>query len=195
MGQRLVVDIELNGKTLAKVYYHWSGYTSNAIAECIRLINDWKEKKGTLEPAEMTLFNIIRSYGGGISQDVYLENEVKHLEALNLGLPIGETQGSRNEGLIAFTEEGMKCHDSWAEETATIYLDREEPTLEVSGTFYGVYEEDYDDYDDFEESISGALEYNIFDEFTVDEADGFLELVFRTDVFLCDGDYWSPIRG
>ena len=28
MGQRLVVDIELNGKTLAKVYYHWSGYTS-----------------------------------------------------------------------------------------------------------------------------------------------------------------------
>lgn len=190
MGERLVVDIELNGKTLAKVYYHWSGFTCSAIAECIKLINDWKEKKGTLEPAEMTLFKIIRGYGGGISQDVYLQNEVKHLEALNLGLPIGETQGSRNEGLIAFTEEGMKCHDSWAEETATIYLDREEPTLEVSGTFYGVYEEEYDD---FEERISGAVEYNIFDEFTVDEAYHFLDLVDRTRTFLCENNYWSPI--
>lgn len=190
MGERLVIDIEKDGKTLAKVYYHWSGYTCCAIAECIKLINDWKEKKGTLEPAEMTLFNIIRSYGGGISQDADLENEVKHLEALNLGLPIGETKGSRNEGLIAFTEEGMKSHDSWAEETATIYLDREEPTFEVSGTFYGVYEEDYDD---FEKRILGAVEYNIFDEFTVDEAYHFLDLVDRTNTFLCENNYWSPI--
>ena len=58
MGQRLVVDIELNGKTLANVYYHWSGYTSNAIAKCIRLINDWKEKKGTLEPDQYWVFEV-----------------------------------------------------------------------------------------------------------------------------------------
>lgn len=192
MGQRLVIDIEMNGKTLAKVYYHWSGYTSCAIDECVKLINSWKEKKGTTEPEEMTFFNIIRSYGGGISQDVYLENEVKHLEALNLGLPIGETKGSGTEGLIAFTEEGMKSHDYWADETATIYLDHEEPTFEISGVFNGVYEEDYDD---FEKCKAEAIEYNIFDEFTVEEADGFFELVFRTDIFLCDGDYWSPIRG
>lgn len=190
MGERLVVDIELNGKTLAKVYYHWSGFTCSAIAECIKLINDWKDKKGTTEPAEMTLFNIIRSYGGGISQDVCLENEVKHLEALNSGLPIGETKGSRNEGLIAFTEEGMKYHDMWAEETATIYLDREEPTFEVSGTFYAIFEEDYED---FEKRISGAVEYNIFDEFTVDKAYHFLDLVDRTHTFLCENNYWSPI--
>lgn len=63
MGQRLVIDIEMNGKTLAKVYYHWSGYTSCAIDECVKLINSWKEKKGTTEPEEMTFFNIIRSCG------------------------------------------------------------------------------------------------------------------------------------
>lgn len=190
MGERLVVDIEKNGNTLAKVYYHWSGFTSCAIDECVKLINSWKEKKGTTEPAEMTLFNIIRSYGGGISQNVCLENEVKHLEALNSGLPIGETQGSRNEGLIAFTEEGMKYHDMWAEETATIYLDREEPTFEVSGTFYAIFEEDYED---FEKRILGAVKYNIFDEFTVDESDYLMELVNRTSVFLCDNEYWSPV--
>lgn len=138
----------------------------------------------------MTLFNIIRSYGGGVSQDVCLENEVKHLEALNSGLPIGETQGSRNEGLIAFTEEGMKYHDMWAEETATIYLDREEPTFEVSGTFYAIFEEDYED---FEKRILGAVKYNIFDEFTVDESDYLMELVNRTSVFLCDNEYWLPV--
>lgn len=38
------------------------------------------------------------------------------------------------------------------------------------------------------------LEYNIFDEFTVEEADNFLELVVRTDFFLCKHDYWSPVR-
>ena len=190
MGQRLVVDIELNGKTLAKVYYHWSGYTSDAIAECIRLINDWKEKKGTLEP-EMTLFKIIRSYGGGIFQNNLLDGEVNHLEALNSGLSIGETKGDRDNGMIAFTKEGMKYHAYWAHETATIYLDRKEPTFEVSGTFNGAYEEDYDD---FEKCKAKALEYNIFDEFTVEEADNFLELVVRTDFFLCKHDYWSPVR-
>lgn len=191
MGERLVIDIEMNGKTLAKVYYHWSGYTSCAIDECVKLINSWKEKKGTTEPEEMTFFNIIRSYGGGISQDIYLENEVKHLEALNLGLPIGETRGSGTEGLIAFTEEGMKSHDDWADETATIYLDHEEPTFEVSGTFNGAYEEDYDD---FEKCKAEAVEYNIFDEFTVEEADAFLELVNGTAIFLCKHGYWSPVR-
>lgn len=191
MGERLVVDIELNGKTLAKVYYHWSGYTSDAIAECIRLINDWKEKKGTLEPAEMTLFKIIRSYGGGIFQNNLLDGEVNHLEALNSGLSIGETKGDRDNGMIAFTKEGMKYHDYWADETATIYLDHEEPTFEVSGTFNGVYEEDYDD---FEKCKSEAVKYNIFDEFTVEEADAFLELVNGTAIFLCKHGYWSPVR-
>lgn len=191
MGQRLVIDIEMNGKTLAKVYYHWSGYTSNAIAECIRLINDWKEKKGTLEPAEMTLFKIIRSYGGGIFQNNLLDGEVNHLEALNSGLSIGETKGDRDNGMIAFTKEGMKYHDYWADETATIYLDRKEPTFEISGAFNGAYEEDYAD---FEKCKAKALEYNIFDEFTVEEADNFLELVVRTDFFLCKHDYWLPVR-
>lgn len=191
MGQRLVIDIEMNGKTLAKVYYHWSGYTSNAIAECIRLINDWKEKKGTLEPAEMTLFKIIRSYGGGIFQNNLLDGEVNYLEALNSGLPIGETKGDRDNGMIAFTKEGMKYHDYWADETATIYLDRKEPTFEISGVFNGAYEEDYAD---FEKCKAKALEYNIFDEFTVEEADNLLELVVRTDFFLCKHDYWSPVR-
>lgn len=191
MGQRLVIDIEMNGKTLAKVYYHWSGYTSNAIAECIRLINSWKEKKGTLEPAEMTLFKIIRSYGGGIFQNNLLDGEVNHLEALNSGVSIGETKGDRDNGMIAFTKEGMKYHDYWADETATIYLDRKEPTFEISGVFNGAYEEDYTD---FEKCKAKALEYNIFDEFTVEEADNLLELVVRTDFFLCKHDYWSPVR-
>lgn len=32
MGQRLNIEIWNNGQVLANVYYHWSGYTSSALA-------------------------------------------------------------------------------------------------------------------------------------------------------------------
>lgn len=188
MGERLVLDVENDGKVVAKIYYHWSGYTTSAIDECVKLIESWKENKKEDEPIEFTLLKIIYSYGGGIANDENLEDEINYLEGLNSGLAVEVKSGHRNEGLIAFSEKGKKNHDDWAEETATVYLDRPEPTFEVFGTFMS-----WDEDEDYEKLKEKAIRYNIDSEFTIEEAEDLKDIAEGDEVIFCKGDYWKAL--
>ena len=43
MGQRLNIEIMKNGETIANCYYHWSAYTTSALATAIMVISNYEE--------------------------------------------------------------------------------------------------------------------------------------------------------
>lgn len=124
MGQRLVVSIIQDTKRVAAIYYHWSAYFLNTIYELTRLseyiLNAENENKNVL----LGILEGVENNGGclrgiGDPECKYELDKAKEL------FPDHEfkTVGSRNEGLISFTEEGMEAFDSWSEGDALIEID------------------------------------------------------------------------
>lgn len=161
MGQRLVVDVKKGESTFAKVYFHWSAYSVSAMYELQKLVKilegmrivdevfafDRDENNKPVvsfraitvetrrvEDPRLRLIYGLAEYGGGLEPD-----DLEYAKKLwpHLDLPIAK---SRNEGMVAISEEQMQQFSTYAEGDASVDLESR-----TAGNWCFWHEEEVDD--------------------------------------------------
>ena len=139
MGQRLVVTIKNNEKDLAKIYYHWSAYTVSALLEAKKLVDCiYNHNNETEKELQLRLIRFCEANGGGI------DSKPEEFEYIQKMFPdeTFKTEGySRNQGLIALSEDGMDDMQSWSEGDLDIIIDED---VIINSVFWGGY--DFEEY-------------------------------------------------
>ena len=136
MGQRLVITVETNENVLAKIYYHWSGYTTSALYETKKVIDCiYDHNDETERELQLRLVHFCEENGGGITgTEEY--NEHEYIQSLFPNETFKTENYSRNDGLIALSEKGMNGLQRWSE--GDVYINIEEDTVDFC--VYGGYE-------------------------------------------------------
>lgn len=122
MGERLVVSVDTMGRSIAKMYFHWSGYTGDAlyvtrdIVHCIYNHDDETEKE-----LQLRLIRFCEERGGCINGGADGE-EWKYVTQLYPNEQFKPT-GNKSEGLIALSEKGMTDMQRYSESDVYIELD------------------------------------------------------------------------
>lgn len=120
MGQRLVVTIQNEGRDIAAIYYHWSAYTHSALYETRKIINCiYNHMDETEEQMLLKLIRFVENEGGCIRGNIAEHDYIKSLYPDE----IFNDEGSRNNGLIALSEDGICDLQSWSESDVCIQLD------------------------------------------------------------------------
>ena len=158
MGQRLVVTIERSEQPLAKLYFHWSAYTGDAlyvtrdIVHCIYNHKDETDKEMLLR-----LIRFCEKRGGCIDGGADSEDG-KYISQLYPDETFEKT-GSRSEGLITLSPEGMSEMQSMSE--GDVYIDLDKDLIDFCV---------YCGYDNLAEYIEERKSWDDdFEEFTIDE--------------------------
>lgn len=130
MGKRLVITIRAFDEDIAKIYYHWSAYTTSALQEAKDLIDNvnWFNTTSKDELI-LRITRQLENCGGGVS--------IRDREAFKKKYP-NETFNDdidRNYGLIAITDDGMEELEHWSEGDLTIDFDEEKVYNEVIFTY------------------------------------------------------------
>lgn len=121
MGQRLVIGIQKDDEIIAAIYYHWSAYTVGALQET-RNILDWLfDYENKIKDTRLRLIRFVEANGGCIDGGKD-SDEWKRITKMYPNHIFKET-GSRNNGLIALSEEGIKELYGWSEGNVLIDLD------------------------------------------------------------------------
>lgn len=153
MGQRLVVTINNEGRAIAAIYYHWSAYTTSALAETQRIIHCIYNHKDETE--KELLFRLVRfceANGGGIDGK---DEERKYIQSMFPNETFRQGGYSRNDGLIALSPNGIKEMQGWSEGDVDIDLSDDSVGFGVYCGYENVDEfiENRKDWDeDFDES-------------------------------------------
>lgn len=144
MGQRLVVTVQKNNRDLAKIYYHWSAYTTSALHEVGKLVHGIKADKDLADKElQLRLIRICEENGGGIDGGT---GSLEY-EWITRLFPDEKFEGkniSRNEGLIAISEDGMCDMQECSEGDIIIDLDACRILNSVYHAFSSI--EDYNSY-------------------------------------------------
>lgn len=202
MGQRLVVTIEKNEKEIAKIYYHWSGYTGSALYETQKVIHCiYNQKDETEKEMLLRLIHFCEENGGGIDGGSSDGKELKYIQAIYPDESF-KTEGiDRNEGLIALSTECMAEMQKWSEGDVYINLD----TDQVDFCVYCGYEylEEYieerkswdDEFDekDLENMPTFDFCLGYFDVGDIDAIIASLDITDYEGVIKCDGEICEMI--
>lgn len=177
MGQRLVITIENNKKSLAKGYYHWSGYTRSglitanmAVAAFEKSLNRAVENISLLTITDKTLtpeiikdkIELLTACYMLFATDAGMQmtGEKSEQDVFNEIFPnINHSVGmNRSEGLVAITKDGMADLQKWSEADVRINLDAK--NVSVAGLFFGVSDDDEEEENEKEEvmNIEGNLD-------------------------------------
>ena len=130
MGQRLNIQIEANNQTtdktevLANCYYHWSGYTSSAMALVKEIVDSGVYNLVILDPVEKAI-RLLEATGAGLAED--------ELTGM-YNTPKYKVSTDRNLGLIAISEEGKNSTVKYEESRVTINLTT--GSINMSDMFY-----------------------------------------------------------
>lgn len=127
MGQRLNAEIHYGDKCLANAYYHWSGYTSEAIHIAERIISfflDIKEADPNLlatdDNRRIIAIQLLEATGAGITDSDRTEvMGSDNISPTIKGYGINKAT-SRNDGLIGLTERQINTTRDWEEGRVTI---------------------------------------------------------------------------
>ena len=141
MGQRLVITIRNGDEDLAKIYYHWSAYTYSALLETKKVIDCIYNHQGeTINEMKLRLIRFLEDNGGGIKGD---QSEFEYIQKMYPDETFKTENYSRNNGLIALSQAGMKDLQDWSEGDVIIDLDEER----VDNTVFCWYE-DIEEYNE-----------------------------------------------
>lgn len=122
MGQRLNIEIVKDNKILANSYYHWSGFSNNAINLAIEIIENYEFiEKYKVEPYikdKDLLFAIrlLETTGAGVCS---IQSTRDLLEDKTQNLKLQDCKG-RNEGIIGVIESDIEDTRNWEEGRITI---------------------------------------------------------------------------
>ena len=147
MGQRLVITIEKNEKAIAKIYYHWSAYTYSALLETKKVIDCiYNHENESTKEMLLRLIRFCEENGGGIRGD---DMEFAYIRNRFPGEDFKTDGYSRNNGLIAISENGMKDLQYWSEGDVIINLDEDMINFGI-----------FSNYDNFAEYIEERKEWD-----------------------------------
>lgn len=176
MGQRLVITIENEKESLAKIYYHWSAYTSSSLFELQKLlpvIQTWQKESNSEKDLQLRLIRFVENNGGGIDGGSESE-EFAYIKTVFSNEEFKRNEISRNEGLIAISKKGMKDIQGWSEGNIYINVETNMIQFDVIGGVFNTIDEFNECWGDEEEKYS--LEdipetYVNFEYFSFDELD------------------------
>lgn len=130
MGQRLVITIHAFDEDIAKIYYHWSAYTTSALQEAKDIVDNVNWFNATSkDELILRITRQLEECGGGVN--------IRDQKAFETKYP-NETfkdDINRNYGLIAITDDGMGELEYWSEGDLTIDFDQETVYNEVMFTY------------------------------------------------------------
>lgn len=175
MGQRLVIQNQINGESVNVIYYHWSAYTESSIEELKEFANrlsvNYKNRSDSfsamltdagrkliekLDNGSLTnnekidLFNLITYFsvsGTGASD----KDSLKYLSQFTNDT--NRQNVSRNEGLLAITEDNQEDTLGWSEGTLIVdwiftdhgYPDFEQTVFDFNDLFFRCDEDEYEE--------------------------------------------------
>lgn len=151
MGQRLNIEIKINGEVQANAYYHWAGYTSSAINITEQILGQYEDFLDRIEP-KLSAIRLLETTGAGLTPEELEIAKVDYGE-----VTFGKCNG-RNDGLIAVSEEGMNETRLWEEARVTIDFDKETVDFNVWSTWDK--EEYLDDYGKLPEKEINDSDFN-----------------------------------
>ena len=183
MGQRLVVEIQKDGRTIAGIYYHWSAYTMSALYTVKDIVNCLTDKENRIKDLRLRLIRFVENEGGCIDGGID-SDEYKSISEMYPNEKFVE-HGSRNHGLIALTEDGINAIRDWSEGTIYINLDTKEITNWVIFNYQNI--DDYNDFMQENKTLEDIEELNIniidirFEDlkYVIDKLDNFGGYLFR----------------
>lgn len=152
MGQRLNIEIKINGEVQANAYYHWSGYTSSAIKLTEQILLQREDFLDRIEP-KLSAIKLLETTGAGLTPK---ELEIAKEEYSEV--TFGKCNG-RNSGLIAVSEKGMNETRLWEEARVTIDFDKE--TVDFNVWSIWDKEEYLDEYEKLPEKEINDSDFNI----------------------------------
>lgn len=147
MGQRLNIEIRKDDKVLANSYYHWSGYTSSSLKLVSLILGELESIK--YENDTLRAIKLLEVTGAGLTASELgeLDKNIKNNDF--------KQATSRNDGLIAVSDDGISETQSWEEARVEIHLDIETLKLKL---YWEVDEKDYDE-EDKPKYYEAALDY------------------------------------
>ena len=123
MGQRLVVTIERNENAIAKLYFHWSAYTGDALYVTRDIIHCiYNHEHETDRRMLLRLIRFCEERGGGIDGGKGSE-AWKYITPTYPGETFKSDEISRSDGLIAIDEDSMDEMQGYSEGDVYINLD------------------------------------------------------------------------
>lgn len=185
MGQRLVVTIERKEQPLAKLYFHWSAYTGDALYVTRDIIHCiYNHKNETDREMLLRLIRFCEDRGGGIDGgDRGLA--WKYITTTYPGEKFKSEGISRSNGLIALNKEDMDSMQSMSEGDVYIDLDEDRVDFCVYAGFesFDEYLEEMGEDEDLEGLTVEDIPYIDHDlgYFDVDEIDAIVEAFEKTD--------------
>ena len=118
MGQRLVITVHAFDEDIATIYYHWSAYTTSALDEAQKILKNvnWEDTTSKDELI-LRIVRFMESNGGCI--------DFEDKPEFNKRFPNVEFKddGSRNDGLVAISEQVMDKQKYWSEGDLIIDFD------------------------------------------------------------------------
>lgn len=165
MGQRLIITVEKDAKQIAKLYFHWSAYSSSSAMETADLIKYLDAHKDM--DTRLACIRFAEEKGGCIDGG----KESVEFKAISEMFP-DETfkeNGSRNNGLVALTEAGMSELQYWSDGDVTINLDNRTVLNWVNWSFKNV-DDIKAENEDFDENLIIVSDIDICD-YSFEDAD------------------------
>jgi hypothetical protein len=185
MGQRLVVTIERKEQPLAKLYFHWSAYTGDALYVTKEIIHCiYNHKNETDREMLLRLIRFCEDRGGGIDGgDRGLA--WKYITTTYPGEKFKSEGINRSDGLIALNKEDMDSMQSMSEGDVYIDLDEDRVDFCVYAGFesFDEYLEEMGEDEDLEGLTVEDIPYIDHDlgYFDVDEIDAIVDAFEKTD--------------
>jgi hypothetical protein len=185
MGQRLVVTIERKEESLAKLYFHWSAYTGDALYVTRDIIHCiYNHKDETDREMLLRLIRFCEERGGGIDGGEGSE-AWKYITTTYPDEKFKSEGISRSEGLIAINEEDMEEMQRMSEGDVYINLDEDRVDFCVYAGYESLdeYLEEMGEDEDLEGLTVNDIPYIDHDlgYFDVDEIDAIIDAFEKTD--------------
>lgn len=106
MGQRLVITVRKEQEDIAKIYFHWSGYSDSALEETRSLLEDIDTNEEDIKKLQLNIIRACESMGGGIDGGAGSE-EFSYVCNMFPSVSFKEDP-NRNCGLVALSENDME---------------------------------------------------------------------------------------
>ena len=165
MGQILIIQNKINGKTANTIYYHWSAYTESSISELDTFTNSLSHKYHNRFDAFLSMLtdkgrNLIEKLDNGSltnEESVDLFNLLSYFVVSGISPSRKESLDymsqftsdtdrenvNRNFGMLAITEKDQNDHLFWSDGTIP---DFERTVFDFSGLFFTYNAHDYNEW-------------------------------------------------
>lgn len=141
MGQRLTVTLSKGDKNIASIYFHWSGYSKDALSITDEILSniDSTSNLDQMNPVEiaLSLFSLY-GYNTGLEkvEEEYISNNYPKLDLKTL-----RWNSDRNEGLISVSPEEIQNSVEAGEMLVNIDLEKNT----VIGEYLYHVDDEYED--------------------------------------------------